>query len=83
MPQTPTAGQELHPGSHQPQGAGPAVTQGHESQDIARLWVLHPPPAQFALLPAPHQGTDSLAHPKDKSLALGQPGPLQFVTELP
>lgn len=43
MPQTPTAGQELHPGSHQPQGAGPAVTQGHESQGIARLWVLHPP----------------------------------------
>lgn len=80
MPQTPTAGQELHPGSPWPPGACPAVTQGHKSQGIARFYT---PPAWFALLSAPHQGTDSLAHPKDKSLALGQPGPLQFVTELP
>ena len=90
MPQSPAAGQELPLASPSTPGC-PSFSchgaQGHGSREGNPRELLgdgiYTPSAQFVLSLVPHQGTDSLAQPKDKFLARGQPGPLQFIMELP
>lgn len=90
VPQSPAAGQELSPASPPALGC-PSFSchgaQGHTTQESNPRGLLgdgiYTPSARFVLPPALHQGTESLAQPKDKFLAWVQPSPLQFIMELP